>query len=90
MPPIEYTQKFQSTLSVWRATYGYLRAYLKYDVSIHALRVESDSTSSGKVVRTVLVSIHALRVESDTLWGLLAHQRRGFQSTLSVWRATTR
>ena len=58
--------KFQSTLSVRRATLctGY---DLKCSaISIHALREESDMTVGVGTVGNLLISIHALREESDT------------------------
>ena len=57
--------EFQSTLSVRRATHEGSRLAEGREISIHALRKESDSyvlVDGSKV----LISIHALRKESDT------------------------
>ena len=55
---------FQSTLSVRRATY--LVSHLRFllDISIHALRKESDLMRTAILDRS-MISIHALRKESD-------------------------
>ena len=55
---------FQSTLSVRRATRLMLMAWLRLDISIHALRKESDCRPCLIVVGDI-ISIHALRKESD-------------------------
>ena len=57
-----------------------------YDISIHALRKESDKPFAKKF-RWNAISIHALRKESDTFPHDLTPSKR-FQSTLSVRRAT--
>ena len=60
-----YVNPFQSTLSVRRATavsHGHLR---QQNISIHALRKESDKPFAKKF-RWNAISIHALRKESDT------------------------
>ena len=81
---------FLSTLSVWRATdhYGW-RWYNDFTISIHALRVESDSSEMPHFPDVPTISIHALRVESDPRRRSLASRLCQFLSTLSVWRATT-
>ena len=57
---------FQSTLSVRRAT-GYVQEVAEHvDISIHALRKESDLDDLEKQVGQY-ISIHALRKESDTV-----------------------
>ena len=56
---------FQSTLSVWRATYYNYMSRNNIDISIHALRVESDPVEYNGKTYTKYISIHALRVESD-------------------------
>ena len=56
------------------------------DISIHALRKESDKPFAKKF-RWNAISIHALRKESDTFPHDLTPSKR-FQSTLSVRRAT--
>ena len=55
---------FQSTLSVRRATRLMLMAWLRLDISIHALRKESDLSNTSDDTESV-ISIHALRKESD-------------------------
>ena len=58
-------------------------------ISIHALRVEGDK----KLERDFAfenISIHALRVEGDSLGRyIIAEETLQFQSTPSVWRATS-
>ena len=58
------------------------------DISIHALRVEGD-TRRVLVLRVHLMSIHALRVEGDVLMAEITTPHDSFQSTPSVWRATS-
>ena len=59
-----HNQRFQSTLSVRRATcHPHLRPQF-VGISIHALRKESDR-QLDHVRRTGRISIHALRKESD-------------------------
>ena len=55
---------FQSTLSVRRATRTGLVERTREQISIHALRKESDTTQNPVVVNRG-ISIHALRKESD-------------------------
>ena len=55
---------FQSTLSVRRATRQGRINVKEIQISIHALRKESDLTSMGEEM-TGIISIHALRKESD-------------------------
>ena len=63
------------------------RTFILLDISIHALREESDNTYCRQFNRC-LISIHALREESDRqLIKALAYGKT-FQSTLSVRRAT--
>ena len=79
---------FQSTPSVWRATAVLKLLGMISCISIHALRVEGDSWSKSPL-GACQISIHALRVEGDNgidKWGI---QKLIFQSTPSVWRATT-
>ena len=56
---------FQSTLSVRRATRQVDHAAIAHDISIHALRKESDLNESS-IILMQHISIHALRKESDT------------------------
>ena len=58
------------------------------DISIHALRKESDDASMIIFAVGLLISIHALRKESDTSLVLVQSSGSIFQSTLSVRRAT--
>ena len=80
--------KFQSTLSVRRATGCLHDIPAPVQISIHALREESDRVQQHRV-RYRLISIHALREESDQFVGRVLHSEQ-FQSTLSVRRATRR
>ena len=57
---------FQSTLSVRRATAAFVDKRRYINISIHALRKESD-VSSLIVSGQIGISIHALRKESDPL-----------------------
>ena len=61
------TAKFQSTLSVRRATAGRLCLEPHRLISIHALRKESDPVASAVREPAVSISIHALRKESDVV-----------------------
>ena len=57
------------------------------NISIHALRKESDQTCfSAQPLQAI--SIHALRKESDPKKSAALHISSKFQSTLSVRRAT--
>ena len=84
---LKLVKTFQSTLSVRRATVGIKWGYQMYIISIHALREESDTTLY-KGGNKFWISIHALREESDQLSTNIRHLSCGFQSTLSVRRAT--
>ena len=78
--------EFQSTLSVRRATNEWRTRAVGVDISIHALRKESDIACTTAIPNNT-ISIHALRKESDlTRWTQADWQL--FQSTLSVRRAT--
>ena len=79
--------KFQSTLSVRRATHVVDLGPVGVDISIHALRKESDKPFAKKF-RWNAISIHALRKESDTGERRQMAKLLLFQSTLSVRRAT--
>ena len=59
------TQIFQSTLSVRRATRKRVTLLEGLDISIHALRKESDGLHRAGVLECGHISIHALRKESD-------------------------
>ena len=80
-------KKFQSTLSVRRATGLHVLIVEAETISIHALRKESDVVGVRVVVLDG-ISIHALRKESDIARSLAISLLRLFQSTLSVRRAT--
>ena len=45
-----------------------------YDISIHALRKESDKYQNAKINADLSISIHALRKESDSTFFLLLLQ----------------
>ena len=79
--------KFQSTLSMRRATLHVQHQYQRPDrISIHALHEESDS-GMRELTAHLDISIHALHEESDTCatWLMIIGE---FQSTLSMRRAT--
>ena len=57
-------------------------------ISIHALREESDRIWYFLLPHIQTISIHALREESDPTLAYNDSRREGFQSTLSVRRAT--
>ena len=80
--------RFQSTLSVRRATNSDCQCISAIGISIHALREESDRINSLKKQTKYAISIHALREESDGESSLAVLVEYKFQSTLSVRRAT--
>ena len=63
---ISHNCKFQSTLSARRATNRHYIIFCILDISIHALREESDKIYLSKKNKKNLISIHALREESDS------------------------
>ena len=79
--------KFQSTLSVRRATTQTAHLLIDPAISIHALRKESDPARRAGAGEQC-ISIHALRKESDLPYGNKNYATGEFQSTLSVRRAT--
>ena len=79
--------RFQSTLSVRRATARHGKPRLQMGISIHALRKESDNWAFNDGSSHV-ISIHALRKESDPPDFGQSTDPDTFQSTLSVRRAT--
>ena len=80
--------KFLSTLSAWRATSLNSALRSRSDISIHALRMESDHLLLGSLFAWRYISIHALRMESDCPILAVYRLNRLFLSTLSAWRAT--
>ena len=58
---------FQSTLSVRRATTVDVVTSPRVFISIHALREESDKSTSMYTAIALVISIHALREESDII-----------------------
>ena len=66
-------RKFQSTLSVRRATVSSLIVRGQVGISIHVLRKESDFGFRGSVAGKH-ISIHALRKESDQAADHVGHQ----------------
>ena len=60
------------------------------DISIHALREESDYGAKARSNGASGISIHALREESDATSMFAFGYSFKFQSTLSVRRATER
>ena len=80
--------KFQSTLSMRRAT---LRGHVDrvvQPISIHALHEESDTTQAVPQSDCSAISIHALHEESDQDLLDRTQDMELFQSTLSMRRAT--
>lgn len=67
-PPRTRSGRFQSMLSVRRATPLLVRRLIMVDISIHALRKESDQ-AADHVGHQLHISIHALRKESDRAAG---------------------
>ena len=65
-------RKFQSTLSVRRATWRPLTMEQSEAISIHALRKESDRVQL-RLGQVGAISIHALRKESDVSGNAAAH-----------------
>ena len=59
--------EFQSTLSVRRATGHQQQLKTALQISIHALREESDLYKNKGMIINYGISIHALREESDKL-----------------------
>ena len=80
---------FQSTLSVRRATILHRNSYTLRNISIHALRKESDVYDSSGVLRKSLFQ-STLSVRRATRPMLVRLAYFLFQSTLSVRRATLR
>ena len=74
---LRFTETFQSTPSVGRATFNVVRVAVQFIISIHALRGEGDAyeTLNNKV--DAYISIHALRGEGDQLRVLDALGLRG-------------
>ena len=59
-----------------------------FRISIHALRVEGDSSALSIRAEDLRISIHALRVEGDSTCVSASCKARLFLSTPSGWRAT--
>ena len=68
--------RFQSTLSVRRATAWILSSALYEPISIHALREESDYSALQNAEK-LDISIHALREESDPAFIIIDHRQTG-------------
>ena len=85
---LKMKKRFQSTLSLRRATS--CPEYLAGSrfISIHALLAESDLTSSAIAPYRAKISIHALLAESDEIISAAQAEPKEFQSTLSLRRAT--
>ena len=79
--------KFQSTLSMRRATITAGHAPVFSTISIHALHEESD-WNVMLAYNAKIISIHALHEESDGQSHSLIQGLERFQSTLSMRRAT--
>ena len=78
---------FQSTPSVWKATYkstkNRLAVLFQSTPSVWKATLQPCSCSDGKAI-----SIHAFRVEGDEFSKSHFRLFFGFQSTPSVWKAT--
>ena len=81
-------EKFQSTLSMRRATFTVYFNLNAERISIHALHEESDQITSQRSSETTHISIHALHEESDVSHTSIGSADVAFQSTLSMRRAT--
>ena len=81
--------RFQSTLSLRRATRDAGIGELDFVISIHALLAESDLGILLELVVAMFISIHALLAESDNGYAVSRICHFVFQSTLSLRRATT-
>ena len=86
-PPFPTGLRFQSTLSMRRATVIVKDRALRAAISIHALHEESDGVRIH-IVACLDISIHALHEESDTSRSNMTWASTSFQSTLSMRRAT--
>ncbi len=84
------TEKFQSTLSMRRATKIGYQGQHEIRISIHALHEESDYHVRANASISSAISIHALHEESDLILSAKNGVTLGFQSTLSMRRATIR
>ncbi len=80
--------QFQSTPSARRATEREAWLEKTMDISIHALREESDADEGRPPVMTTEISIHALREEGDRHFVKWSDVPKVFQSTPSARRAT--
>ena len=80
-------QSFQSTPSVWRATFWFMPMTYVEPISIHALRVEGDLNLSRFIVR--YRNFNPRPPCGGRLPGIgIPRRQMAFQSTPSVWRAT--
>ena len=84
----EDIDRFQSTLSLRRATSGMRYRIIHHIISIHALLAESDMARKVLPPNPFRISIHALLAESDVMTISMAIWSSTFQSTLSLRRAT--
>ena len=62
---VDPAPKFQSTLSMRRATHSYTFSKTFHNISIHALHEESDDNTPSNDSFNDVISIHALHEESD-------------------------
>ena len=86
--PHSWTDIFQSTLSMRRATNTNLSCRRGVIISIHALHEESDIEYDTGGISLFDISIHALHEESDGHFVFSSTGSMLFQSTLSMRRAT--
>ncbi len=80
---LRFTETFQSTPSVGRATFNVVRVAVQFIISIHALRGEGDLSYLASL-GCIGISIHALRGEGDLSYlaslgciGISIHALRG-------------
>ena len=85
-----FSHLFQSTLSMRRATKIGYQGQHEIRISIHALHEESDYHVRANASISSAISIHALHEESDLILSAKNGVTLGFQSTLSMRRATIR
>ena len=87
--PVKRATKFQSTPSVWRATHTAFNGSFRLLISIHALRVEGD-LALWNIAIDKFVDFNPRPPCGGRLGvPIPLAPRKSFQSTPSVWRATS-
>ena len=61
---------------------------MKFEISIHSLRMEGDNVDVSSINAPESISIHSLRMEGDFLFSDCVFHIPAFQSTPSAWRET--